>query len=129
MKALSQFLAVALLTGATTAPLAGHAASIPESEAIIARPDATRTALSAVKGGTVQDVELEREHDRIIWSFDIARPGSDGITEVQIDAVSGRIISRKNESRAAEASEAKSEAAAHGRAETADPRPAKLGGR
>ena len=115
MKVLSRFLTGAVLTGATLIPLAGHAAWNLESEAKVAKPDATRTALSVVKGGSVRDAELEREHGRLIWSFDIARAGSAGITEVQVDAISGRIVSKKNESLTAEAREAKAEAAEHAR--------------
>jgi hypothetical protein len=112
MKAFSQFLAAAAVFGVAIAPLVTYAAPPNlEAEAKVTKPEATRTALSAVKGGTVQEVELEREQGRLIWSFDIARPGSSGITEVQVDAVSGGIVSRTNESAAAEAREAKGEAA------------------
>jgi uncharacterized membrane protein YkoI len=110
MKAFSQFLAAALLGGAAVAPLVSLAASPDlEAEAKVTKPEATRTALSHVKGGTVRDAELEREHGRLVWSFDIAESG--GITEVQVDAISGAIVSRKHESAAAEAREAKAEAA------------------
>ena len=110
MKAFSQFLAAAVLGGATVAPLVALAASADLArEAKVAKPEATRTALSAVKGGTVREVELEREHGRLIWSFDIARAAPAGITEVQVDAISGRVVSTKNESAAAEAAEARNE--------------------
>jgi len=112
MKAFSQFLAAAALGGVAVAPLVTHAASPNlQAEAKITRMGATRTALSAVKGGTVHGVELEREHGRLIWSFDIARASATGITELQVDAISGSIVSRTNESAAAEAREAGHETA------------------
>lgn len=113
MKAFSQFLLAAMLGGGALAPLVTLAAAPDhEAEAKVTKPEATRTALSSVEGGTLRNVELEREHGRLIWSFDIARAGSSGITEVHVDANSGRIVSRTDESPAAEAAEAKSEAAA-----------------
>ncbi len=111
MKTLSQFLAAVVL-GGSIAPLAAHAAAHDlESQAKITKPQATRTALSEVKGGKVQGAELEREHGRLIWSFDIAREGAGGVTEVNVDAISGRIVSKKKESAAAESKEAQVERA------------------
>src|ERR1041385_3492072 len=52
----------------------------------VLRADAQRVALAKVPGGTVKEAELEKEHGRLIWSFDIARPGSTTITEVHVDA-------------------------------------------
>ena len=113
MKAFSQFLVAAVVGGGALAPLVTLAAAPDHTAgAKVTKPEATRTALSSVKGGTVRDVELEREHGRLIWSFDIARAGSSGITEVHVDALSGRIVSRTNESAAAEATEAQGEAPA-----------------
>jgi hypothetical protein len=113
MKPLSQFLAAAVaavLGGIVIVPLAVHAAPASlESQAKIGKADATRAALAAVPGGKVQGAELEREHGKLIWSFDIARAGASGITEVHVDAISGRIDSKTHESAAAERSEAKTE--------------------
>jgi len=41
--------------------------------------------------------ELEKEHGKLIWSFDIAQVGSKNITEVQVDAKTGKIVSTKTE--------------------------------
>jgi Predicted membrane protein len=50
------------------------------------RSEAERIALSKVPDGRVSSGELEREHGTLIWSFDIAKPGTRNINEVQVDA-------------------------------------------
>jgi uncharacterized membrane protein YkoI len=63
------------------------------------------TALSAVPGGTIQTAELEHEKGALVWSFDIQTPGSKGITEILVNAKTGRIISKQVESQADQAKE------------------------
>ncbi|HEV7661256.1 MAG TPA: PepSY domain-containing protein [Allosphingosinicella sp.] len=72
-------------------------------------------ALAVVPRGRVRSVELEREHGRLIYSFDITVPGRAGVEEVQISALTGRLISRRHESAAAELRERQAEARAHRR--------------
>jgi hypothetical protein len=67
-------------------------------------------ALAVVPSGRVRSAELEREHGRLIYSFDIQVPGRAGIEEVQISALTGGLISRRHESPAAERREARTEA-------------------
>jgi uncharacterized membrane protein YkoI len=67
------------------------------AEAKISEADARTTALAKVPGGTVSSSELEKEHGKLIWSFDIAKVGSKNITEVQVDAKTGKIVSTKAE--------------------------------
>lgn len=62
------------------------------TEAKINEVDASGTALGEVPGGTVQGAELEKEHGRLIWSFDIAKPSASRVTEVNVDAVTGKIV-------------------------------------
>ena len=110
MNPLSQFLASAALAGAIVVPVAVQAAAHSlESQAKVSKPEAARTALAAVPDGKIREAELEREHGKLIWSFDIARNGSSAITEVHVDAISGAVISNTHESPAAEAGEAKAE--------------------
>jgi hypothetical protein len=71
---------------------------------------ATQTALRRVPNGAVKSVELEREHGKLVWSFDVAQSGKSGVTEVQVDAVTGQVVSLKRESAAQEADEASAEA-------------------
>jgi uncharacterized membrane protein YkoI len=79
-------------------------------EAKVSKAVATRTALSRVPGAQVKSAEIEREHGRLIWSFDLAQPGKTGITEVQVSAITGKIVSQQHESGAHEAAEAAAEA-------------------
>ena len=67
------------------------------AEAKISEADARTTALARVPGGSVSSSELEEEHGKLIWSFDIAQVGSKNITEVQVDAKTGKIVSTKTE--------------------------------
>ena len=64
-----------------------------QAEAKISRADAEKTALAKVPGGTIKEGELEKEHGKLIWSFDIATAGAKDITEVQVNAVTGEIVS------------------------------------
>jgi hypothetical protein len=67
------------------------------AEAKISEADARTMALAKVPGGSISSSELEKEHGRLIWSFDIAQVGSKNITEVQVDAKTGKIASTKVE--------------------------------
>jgi hypothetical protein len=67
------------------------------SQAKVSRADAQRTALARVPAGIVKSVELEREHGALVWSFDIAAPGTMDIHEIQVDARSGAIVSTEIE--------------------------------
>ncbi len=64
----------------------------PQAQARITKADAEHTALAKVPGGTVKSSELEKEHGKLVWSFDIAVPNSKNITEVQVDARTGKIV-------------------------------------
>ena len=64
----------------------------------VAQAVAKATALTAVPSGRVQSAELETEHGKQIWSFDIKQAGSSDIVEVQIDAKTGAIVSKTVES-------------------------------
>jgi hypothetical protein len=75
-------------------------------EAKITRSDAEHIALSKVPNGRASSGELEREHGTLIWSFDIAKPGTRNINEVQVDAKTGRIVSVKTETPKDQAEEA-----------------------
>ena len=66
-------------------------------EAKIARSEAEHIALSKVPHGRVSSGELEREHGALIWSFDIAKPDTRDINEVQVDAKTGKVVSVKTE--------------------------------
>jgi len=66
-------------------------------EAKISKGQAEKTAINKVPHGAIKSGEIEREHGRLIWSFDISTPQSSNITEVQVDAMSGKIVSTQVE--------------------------------
>jgi hypothetical protein len=75
------------------------------AEAKISPQVATDSALARVPGGRVQEAELEKEHGRLVYSFDIQVPQQPGEQEVQVDARSGNVVSVEHESAKAEAKE------------------------
>ncbi|HZE19587.1 MAG TPA: PepSY domain-containing protein [Candidatus Angelobacter sp.] len=88
---------------------AGAADAKPGVHAKISMKKARATALAKVPGGKVQAEELEREHGKLIYSFDIKAPGKSGIEEVQVDAIHGGIVSMTHETPKAERKEAQGE--------------------
>jgi uncharacterized membrane protein YkoI len=80
-------------------------------QAKVTEEQATKIASAKVPDGTVKSSELEREHGKLIWSFDISRPGSRAITEIQVDAKTGKIVSLQTESVRDQAKEAKADKA------------------
>jgi uncharacterized membrane protein YkoI len=62
-----------------------------QAEAKVTQAAAEKTALAKVPNGKIRSSELEREHGKLVWSFDISTPHSKNITEVQVDAKTGKI--------------------------------------
>ena len=97
------------------APVAVYAAPKHETQADlqkdarISMEKAREIALAKVKGGKIESGELEREHGRLIYSFDI-RTSKPGITEVNVNAITGKIVGVQKENAAKEAAEKKQEA-------------------
>ena len=79
------------------------------AEAKITRAQAEQTAMAKVPNGTIKEGELEKEKGKLIWSFDIATPGTSDITEVAVNAITGEVVSVDKESAADEAKEKKKE--------------------
>ena len=65
--------------------------------------------MAKAPNGTVRESELEKEHGKLVWSFDIATPGTTDITEVNVDAMTGQVASIEKEKAEDEAKEAKGE--------------------
>jgi hypothetical protein len=95
------------LVGCLTVWSAGPAGAGQTAQ--VTRAQAEKTALTKAPGGQIREGELEHEHGKLVWSFDISRPGQSGITEVQVDAHTGRIVSVAHESPAQERKETRSE--------------------
>jgi siroheme synthase (precorrin-2 oxidase/ferrochelatase) len=78
-----------------------------EAKPKIGMKRATQIATSHVHG-TVTSKELEKEHGKWIYSFDI-RTGKGKITEVNVDAYSGKVLGVERENAKTEAAEEKNE--------------------
>jgi hypothetical protein len=73
----------------------------------ISMQQARKIAL-AKEPGTIQSAELEREKGRLVYSFDIKTAGA--IHEVQVDAMTGKVVEDTIEDPAAEAKEKQQDA-------------------
>jgi hypothetical protein len=71
-----------------------------EAKARLSETYAAKVALARVPSGIIKESELEREHEKLVWSFDIETPGRTDITEVQVDAATGEIVSVEKETAA-----------------------------
>jgi len=68
-----------------------------KAKAKISQEVATATALAAVPNGKIKSSEIESEDNKLVWSFDISTPKSKNITEIMVDAKTGKVISSKVE--------------------------------
>ncbi|MGI8433037.1 MAG: PepSY domain-containing protein [Chthoniobacterales bacterium] len=110
------FLAVALT--ALVFPTAGFAAPSEAEllkQAKITKVQAEEIALAKVPNGKIHSAEIENEHNALVWSFDIVKPGSKNITEVLVNAKTGKIIDVSTENPAAQAKESAADKAASNR--------------
>jgi Peptidase propeptide and YPEB domain len=60
-------------------------------QARVTKHQAKKIALARVKGGAIKCVELEKENGLLIWSVDIAQPPKKDLTDVWVDATTGKI--------------------------------------
>src|SRR5438874_3553596 len=100
--------------GAAPAVLASETSKTPtqaelQKEAKISMEKAREIALKKVPGGKIESAELEREHGKLVYSFDI-KTAKPGVTEVLVNAINGKIVSVTHETPAKEATEKKQEA-------------------
>ena len=80
-----------------------------QAEAKVSKADAQSIALGRVPNGTIKEGELEKEKGKLIWSFDIATPDSKDITEVNVDAINGQVVSVEKETAEQQEKESKKE--------------------
>lgn len=78
-------------------------------EAKITLDSARAIATARVSNATIQSQELEREHGRLIYSFDMKVAGKAGITEVNVNARTGAVVGVSHEGPRTEAKEAAQE--------------------
>ena len=96
----------ALVVGILSAAPAQTSEAQLMKEAKVTKSQAEKIVLTKIQGGIVKRAELEKEHRLLIWSFDIAKPGTKNITEIQVDAKTGRIASVQIETPKDQAKEA-----------------------
>jgi uncharacterized membrane protein YkoI len=77
-----------------------------QKQAKISMDQAKKTAL-AKENGTIKEAELEKEKGKLIYSFDIDVKGA--IHEVNVDALTGAVVSDEVESPKKEAKEKKAQ--------------------
>lgn len=76
-------------------------------EAKITKEQAQETATRRAPGN-VESAELEREHGKLVYSFDI-RNSQGTITEVQVSAITGKVVRVEHENKRQEAAEKRKE--------------------
>ena len=57
----------------------------------VTKHQAKKIALARVKRGAIKCVALEKENGVLIWSVDIAQPPKKDLTDVWVDATTGKI--------------------------------------
>jgi uncharacterized membrane protein YkoI len=94
----AQFMLVLVAYLGLSVAFAGEASQDTlKAQARITQEEASKTVLAKVPNGKIEAVELEKEHGKLIWSFDISIPKSKNIKELQVDAKTGKIISTQVE--------------------------------
>jgi hypothetical protein len=66
---------------------------------------ATTTAQARVPNGKIVSAEIEEEDGKLLFSFDVKTEGQTGIDEVNVDAMSGKVLSVQHETPKDEAKE------------------------
>jgi hypothetical protein len=106
--------------------LALLSAGIAQTKAKVSMADARTTALAVengrVKSAEVKSAELEKEKGKQIYSFDIQMP--DGLHEVNVDAVTGKVVEDAIENAEDEAAEAAQDKAARAKQKKVQQSPA-----
>ena len=85
---------------------------IPDSlakRAKVAESAAAETAQKRVPKGKIQAVELEMEKGKLMYSYELKTEGKSGTDEVNVNAITGKVIGVSHESEAAEKKEAAAE--------------------
>ena len=105
MTSLTALLAAALLATPALASPCKESKPGLKAQAKVSCATATKTALAKVLNAKVKSSELEVEKGKLVYSFDLAVKGKDGIDEVQVDALTGEVLSVEHEDAKAEAAE------------------------
>ena len=87
----------------------GIKTSTKKPAAKLTRAQAEKIALERAKGAVVKEAELEKEHGKLVWSFDLNDAGK--VREIQVDARTGAIVEDKLETQKEEQAEQAQDAA------------------
>ena len=68
-------------------------------------------ALLQVPGGKITEGGIETEDGKLLYSFDIAVPGKEGLEEIHIDAMTGAVLAHEHETEESESAEKAKESA------------------
>lgn len=75
------------------------------AKAKISADSAMKLAQARIPGAAIQSAEIESENGRLIFSFDLKTPGRSGIDEVNVDAMTGKVLPVEHEGPKSEARE------------------------
>lgn len=97
--------AVAMIATAATAQgtTAAYKRDLPAKlveKAKITEDSAAKIAQKKLPAATIEAVELENEHGKLQYSYDMKVAGKSGIEEVNVNAMNGRVIGMAHESAA-----------------------------
>ncbi len=97
---------------------------LPDSlvkQAKVTEAVAAATAQKRLPKGAISGVELEHEDGKLQYSYEFKTPGKSGIDEVNVDAVTGKVIGVSHESPEDEKKEAADDAKAKAAAKAKKP--------
>jgi hypothetical protein len=97
----SAILVIPVLASATTSTK--HSKSTHPKVSLEA---AQATAQAKVPDGKMTNHELEKEHGKLIYSFEFKVAGESGVHEVNVDAMTGKVVNIERESAKTEKHEA-----------------------
>ena len=81
-------------------------------QAKITADSAIAVAKATLPKATISEAEIEQENGKLIYSFDMKTAGKSGIDEVNVDALTGKLVGKpQHESAADEKKEADADAA------------------
>ncbi|HEY5036411.1 MAG TPA: PepSY domain-containing protein [Chthoniobacterales bacterium] len=86
--------AAVLLASLTSTSLfaAGETAAQLMTQAKISKAQAEHIAMAKLPHARIQSAEIENEHNALVWSFDMVKTGSKTVTEVLVNAKTGKIV-------------------------------------
>ena len=103
------YLCVLLCAAAFSVAQAAPSQTQLVAQAKVKESEAKKIALEKVPSGSIKSAEIENERGHLVWSFDISRPHTRNITEVLVDAKTGKIVSVSQENSAQQAAEEKAD--------------------